>query len=288
MPFSTLLKFMDDPCLRVTPCYCQNDPFEFGYTAQDIDQLNDKSGIRNLGNELRKYSKLHGIVSLCSSKSDILMWTHYADKHKGAVVEFHVDRENPQSLFANSTGLYSPPFNFSDFIFDKVNYKKKRHYPNFEKPIDMDAVRKHYYFTKAKQWKIEQEYRFIIPCTWINRILFSEKGYQKAKIILDEFPELLSCIHQEDNNNPNKTYELSALSYITAVNPQALFHLWNESDGVDIMFFIRLNTFSGDGPRRIDRIYLGCLSNVEDLISYLRNNIHGSFSISDKSPLKIL
>ena len=105
MPFSTLLKFIDDPCLRVTPSYCQNDPFEFGYTEQDIDQLNAKSGNRRLGSEHRDYAKLHGIVSLCSSKSDILMWTHYADKHKGAAVELLVDRENPQSLFVNSTGF---------------------------------------------------------------------------------------------------------------------------------------------------------------------------------------
>jgi hypothetical protein len=202
------------------------------------------------------------------------MWTHYADKHKGAVVEFHLDRENPQSLFVNSTGLFSPPFNFSDFFFDKVNYKKERHFPKLEKPIDMDAVRKHYYFTKAKQWKIEQEYRFIVPFTWINRILFSEKGYQKASKILDEFPKIISCLHQEDNNNPNKTYELSALEYITVVNPQALLQLWNESDGVDIMFFIRLNR------RKIDGIYLGCLSNVEDFVPYLRSHRHGSHSIS--------
>lgn len=282
MPFSTLLKFIDDPCLRVTPSYCQNDPFEFGYTDQDIDQLNAKSGSRRLGSELRDYSKLHGIVSLCSSKSDILMWTHYADKHKGAVVELHVDTNNPQSLFVNSTGLYSPPFNYSDFIFDMVNYKEKRHYPNLEKNIDIDVVRKHYYFTKAKQWEREQEFRFIIPFTWINRVLFSQNGYQKAKVILNEFPESISCLNHEDNNNPTKIYELTALEYITAVNIQALANLWIESNETDILFLIRINSgLPGGSTGQIGRIYLGCQSNVEDFISYLRNNNHGPLSIAE-------
>ncbi len=284
MPFTTLLKFIDDPCLRVTPSYCQNDPFEFGYSEQDIDQLNTRSGNKKLGNELRDYSKLHGIVSLCSSKSDILMWSHYADKHKGAVVELHIDRNHPESLFVNSTGEYSPPFNYSDFIFDKVNYKKKRHYPEIERDINLDSVRKHYYFTKAKQWKLEQEYRFIIPFTWINRVLFSQNGYQKAKVILGEDSRSISCLNQQDRNNPNNIYELNpgALEYITAVNIEALAKLWIESNETDTLFLIRLNCGTpGCNTGQIGRIYLGCQSSVKDFISYLKNNDHELLSIAE-------
>lgn len=282
MPFSTLLKFIDDPCLRVTPSYCQNDPFEFGYTGQDIDQLNSKSRNSRLGSELRDYSKLHGIVSLCSSKSDILMWTHYADKHKGAVVELHVHADNPQSLFINSTGLYSPPFYHSDFIFDKVNYEKKRHCPNIEQDINLEAVRKHYYFTKAKEWKPEQEYRFIIPLTWINQVLFSQDGYQKAKVILNKFPDSISCLNKDDSHNPNKTYKLNNLEYISAVDIQSLAKLWAESNETDTLFLIRLNSgVPGGSEGHIGRIYLGCRSNIEYFISYMKNNNHESLSIAE-------
>lgn len=211
------------------------------------------------------------------------MWTHYADKHKGAAVELLVDRENPQSLFVNSTGLYSPPFNYSDFIFDMVNYKKKRHYPNIEQDIDLEAVRKHYYFTKAIQWKQEKEYRFIIPFTWINRVLFNQNGYQKAKVILGKFSESISCLNQEDSYNPNKIYELNlaALLY-TAVNIQVLSKLWIESNQTDTMFLIRLNSgVLGSNAGQIFRIYLGCQSSVEDFISYLKNNNHETLSIAE-------
>ncbi|MCP4490949.1 MAG: DUF2971 domain-containing protein [Gammaproteobacteria bacterium] len=178
---------MNDPCLRVTPSHCLNDPFEFGYTESDIKNMDSRYSDALLGSELEAYSKLHGIISLTTSNTNIQMWSHYSDSHQGAVIELFVDDNAPESLFINNTGPDSPPFRYQDFLFDKVKYRKTRKFSDDINDRNIEAIKKHYYFAKAKQWKKEKEYRFIIPLTWINKIIFNEKGLKVAKEILNSY-----------------------------------------------------------------------------------------------------
>ena len=249
MPLSTLLKFMDDPCLRVTPSYCQNDPFEFGYSQNDIYKLKSVNSNEDIGHALRDFSNLHGIISLSESKDEVLMWSHYSTNHTGVVVELLIDRSNPQSLFINSTDLHAEAFEHSDFLFNSVNYSPERGYKTFSTITDIDFVKKHYYFTKAEQWKYEQEHRFITPLTWINRIVFNDKGY-----------ELDSCY----------------LTMILSNDAKLIAKLWDKSEANDIMFFIRLN------QRYIGNIYLGCKSDTNELIDALKGEHDAPFSINTK------
>ena len=280
MPYSSLLKFLSDPCLRVTPSTCQNDPFEFGYSSSDIDILNCKSSSNELGIALEEFANLHGIISLTTSNSNILMWSYYADSHKGAVVEIYIDDEAPQKLFVNSTGPNKPPFKFQDFIFDKVTYEKNRRFDQIESETDLEKVKHHYYFTKAKQWELEEEYRFITPMSWINKIIFNEAGCKKAHKILQNYSSSITCLNP--NSSGDKFYELNpvSLTMIGMENPELISKMWRQSHTNETMFFIRLNSgLPGGMGSQVGRIFLGCQSDHIDFISQLKNDSDEPLSI---------
>lgn len=123
MPISLFHQFLEDPCLRLTPSFCQNDPFEFGFTEKNISELGTLYNRKGLGKRLESFSKFHGIISLSATCTNIPMWAHYANNHIGFAVELEIDGTNPENLFINSTSQYLKPKS-SDFLFDKVSYKK--------------------------------------------------------------------------------------------------------------------------------------------------------------------
>lgn len=75
-------------------------------------------------------------------RTNILMWSHYADSHKGFVIEFRPD--------------------FIDGIkLEQVEYCANRNYLTFE---DIDKNRfDRIFFKKSSEWKYEQEYRAVLP-----------------------------------------------------------------------------------------------------------------------------
>lgn len=278
MSYSTLREFLNDPCLRLTPSNCQNDPFEFGFSSSDIDALNCKSNSKELGGNLEDFARLHGIISLTTLNDDILMWSHYAGNHSGAVVEIFIDDESPQSLFINSTGPNSPPFNYQDFIFDKVLYKSLRRFESIDSETNLDKIKNHYYFTKAQQWEPENEYRFIIPMAWINKILFNEDGYKKAQEILGGYVSSIICLNPTCSGCKDYELDVATLEMISASNHELLLNLWVQSRKNETMFFIRLNSFdSSVSNGHIGRIFLGCQADHDDFISLLKNDSDAPF-----------
>lgn len=75
-------------------------------------------------------------------KTNILMWSHYGDSHKGFVIEFYPD-------FIEGITL------------QKVDYGNERHYLTFEDINDekFDKI----FLRKSEEWAYEQEYRAILP-----------------------------------------------------------------------------------------------------------------------------
>lgn len=119
---------------------------------------------------MEKYKKQigkHGILSLSSNddinplltvampekkdpRTNMLMWSYYADSHKGFVIEF-----------------------CSEFIdglnFEKVEYSEERHILTFEE-IDANRFDK-IFLRKSIEWKHEQEYRVTLPLERCTKIL---------------------------------------------------------------------------------------------------------------------
>ncbi len=93
--------------------------------------------------DIAKWDKMIGLLSLSEKKDDILMWSHYSNFHKGLVVGFHTD-----SLMSN--------YDF-DFI-GKVNYQED--YPIVSGHDETDERFKKKFFTKSDAWSYENEWRF--------------------------------------------------------------------------------------------------------------------------------
>ncbi|MFM5353978.1 DUF2971 domain-containing protein [Aeromonas dhakensis] len=93
----------------------------------------------------RAFLKTMGILSLSRTPSDILMWSHYADYHRGFVVGFKYDIEK---MSYNST--------LSDLIPHPVKYSDERFVRYASKPFSTDCL-----LLKSSAWKYEQEERVI-------------------------------------------------------------------------------------------------------------------------------
>jgi hypothetical protein len=245
--------FLIDPCLRITPSSCQNDPFECSYTIDDLKNHDVES--------LRSFSNLHGIISLSSTHESIAMWSHYTDNHKGFVVTIDVDMDVPNELFYNSLISKKHP-EHADFLFDKVNYTTQRSYPKNIVSLDGDQIKKHYYFTKSDEWEKEEEYRFIVPFNCVNRILLK-------KSFLNNNPNIL-LFFKDNIFELNESYWEVKEEYVFIMVMQfyELKKLWGESSEDNVIFLIRLNSgVPGYKSSPIRGLYLGCKTDKTDVIS---------------------
>ncbi len=100
------------------------------------------------GRILEEDSNKIGIVCLSRRHKDILMWSHYSDKHRGVCLEF-------------DKGILE-----SRFYCRKVCYSQK--YPTFNVYVSAlvnsgpENIYKMFLLAKAKHWKYEKEYRLIV------------------------------------------------------------------------------------------------------------------------------
>ena len=279
MPMSSLLQFMQDPCLRLTPSNCQNDPFEFGFTKRDIDALNAIAPNKQLGTNIENFAKRHGVISLSSDYRDVCMWAHYADSHRGAVVEICVDEINPQSAF------WFPNFikgrQCSDLLFNKVNYSTSR---SLEAPREMTSqqIRHHYYFTKFERWSSEEEYRFIVPFDVVDKIICTALAVKH----LHNHTKCDCSIFRQvgDGNAIRYVLEGVELQHMTMSEEgvSILEMLWAESKGTDVMFFSRLaQGVPGKSAGSIGQIYFGLNSDLTDFMDKLEDrsvdSIYGNY-----------
>lgn len=85
-----------------------------------------------------------GVHSLSRVATNILMWSHYADHHKGFVVELEIRMDAPKELLY---GIIPIP----------VEYKKERPVISWGAEFDIEK----YFLTKSKDWEYEQEERIM-------------------------------------------------------------------------------------------------------------------------------
>lgn len=94
--------------------------------------------------EMRK----HGVLSLARRWNCPLMWSHYADEHRGLCIEYDTADHHCESLL---------PVNYDGSGDIKVSdiYRWK-----IEKSVDAErAIRKAFFHAKARDWRYEREWR---------------------------------------------------------------------------------------------------------------------------------
>lgn len=148
-----------------------NDPFDCKYKFKDqvdrsefikyaskhipeslpeLKNLSEKDNAYNtIVNNMTEnaYKDLHNAGVFCLSRYDnnILMWSHYADGHKGFCIEFERNSD-PDNDLGNYDMTSQVKYIRSDY--EKVTILNKN-------SSDM------YFYTKAKNWKYEGEWRLI-------------------------------------------------------------------------------------------------------------------------------
>jgi len=115
--------------IRISELDELNDPFELWCSAQD------NPGIRRaLRGWKKEMAQKYGMLCFCRHWRNPLLWSLYADKHRGVCLGFDVD----------------------EVFLTPVSYVKKR--TDLELPPTQEAVRQLLY-TKYRDWSYEEELR---------------------------------------------------------------------------------------------------------------------------------
>jgi hypothetical protein len=97
-----------------------------------------------------KYKKSLKVFSLSENKDSILMWSHYADSHKGFCIEY----ETIKLGYKNIKFIY--PLVYSNKIIDITKYKFNSFSPILNSLIKFDI------------WKYENEWRLVFPSNFYS------------------------------------------------------------------------------------------------------------------------
>jgi len=148
-----------------------NDPFEGDYAVSDseLSEISKCDEFSKDGNDLicrtSRYIDIDRdglrrqfyILSLTEKADDILMWSHYADQHKGIVIEYDIPDKKHHLL---KDGDFNFIENEAISIIHKVDYSGDPVYYSVstDKEVEYGKV----ITRKTKQWSYESEYRIII------------------------------------------------------------------------------------------------------------------------------
>lgn len=144
--------------------------------------------LKNIINEIHKYyiDQNIGVFCLSQDPANILMWSHYADSHKGICIEFDIKRGG---------------FFYNNLL--PVQYK--RTYPKFElsdyhmEDDMMFTMHQRAICTKSFLWKYEKEWRVIVDDGFgfkefdkndVTKVIFGAK-------ILDSEKDIITSLFNE-------------------------------------------------------------------------------------------
>lgn len=285
-------EFLKSPMIRATPVTALNDPFEGRFNkkqVQDAD-LNQRAYYKNNGEMVEDADDYMikesmgviqsdfldlGILSFTEDYNNQLMWAHYANEHKGMVVEFDfnqpffmdslLDLDGRKSRFGKS--FLGDVFEFPE----KVNYRREM--PDFERaefssPDTMDEFHwtkfnKAILFTKANDWIYEKEQRSVVRLSDADSIICNDDAIIRKVCARDPDITLLEKngkiqitypfeyeMHEEMGDERIKE-EISRLAFNYAEPPIHLF---------------RIN------PSAISAVYFGCKAQHQDALESIKSN----------------
>jgi len=129
LPSSFGLKTIRENRMHISKIMDLNDPFEFlGAVLEDEIMWHAMNAVRN------KLASNRGVICFSEASNNPLLWSHYADKHKGICLGVEFPDEN----------------------LTKILYRKNR--IPVGNSIDSDLMKK-ILSTKFSHWRYEREYR---------------------------------------------------------------------------------------------------------------------------------
>src|SRR5258708_7791396 len=146
-----------------------------GAVASIIDKL--RSEDERYDQIWRKMKREWRVLCLSAVPNNILMWSHYADSHKGAVFAFDQGVGLRSELMAAKAVSYSKDVNTAASLEDFVAYlTSQRPKPNNEKAFEKSV------FLKSSDWDYEQEWRILTKDTRPDAQLFTDRPFDPTEL----------------------------------------------------------------------------------------------------------
>lgn len=246
--------FFKNYCLRITPNSDLNDPFEVIPLKDNLGSVMSAEII----DEYEEIIKRYGILSLTEDFHNYLMWAHYADNHKGIVIEINTEFNN---FITRKTGNFYDRDIF-DSELNRVVYSKFRGYPIdkntvFNGQVIRDVLN-FYFFLKSEEWLYEKEHRLVLPFeTADSAIVTPEKSQQEACL---QRLEELGIVPDERSE---RSITINSFAHDDRACQKIIQSKIKNSFDYNIMFFKRID------PRNIKSIYFGARcpsSEIEECI----------------------
>lgn len=119
------------------------------------------------------------VFCLSGLYNETLMWSHYAESHKGICIEFKTYNV-PNGAFLNSDSLIPHFKNGNNFIIYKVKYEEE-----FPKEVNLLNENEwertsNFIITKNASWEYEDEYRIVLPTSEFNGDNYTIKFDKRA------------------------------------------------------------------------------------------------------------
>ena len=150
--------------IRFTPFFEMNDPFEFSFALNahsnekfDAETDNFLFERAEAAQFMRSEFGTCGILCLSKRRDSKLMWSHYADNHRGFIIGF-----NPEhSFFNQETFLISPVLGKIHVSGAGFSFPRAIEYMTSPPRISMGQDTINILFKKAKCWQYEEEVRVL-------------------------------------------------------------------------------------------------------------------------------
>lgn len=142
--------FFKNRLIRLTPKTQLNDPYELHPSQQDISEIRNlipefPANFSNITDSMlaNNHFNTMGVMSFTESIDNLLMWAHYANEHRGIVIEFDPSHEFFKEL-------------------KPVIYLEKRFTGSSLNIHNESAfLREDIFLEKSKHWEYEKEWRIV-------------------------------------------------------------------------------------------------------------------------------
>lgn len=151
--------------------------------ASDFDKFNDpmdsffehKSENKIFLDGMKEQKSKKKILSLCKSPDNILMWTHYADEHRGMVIGVEIVDQNVMHI----------KYRKELPLFDSLKRENERYKKSFLKKV---------LTTKLLPWKYEEEVRVLSDLNEVNiRIKEIFFGHKTSDTHINLINQCIEC-----------------------------------------------------------------------------------------------
>jgi len=158
-------------------------------TSLKEGQNSFESDLEDYREEWGNYLLTFKIFCVAEECNNLLMWSHYADKHSGVVFKFKCLPEYDTTLCA------ATPVNYQTELPKMANLEEYVKHLTGQKRIDMSKKTTEFIYTKSAHWRYEKEWRL-----YTIRDEENDQKYVDLEILPEEIDGLiLGCkITEED------------------------------------------------------------------------------------------